>query len=185
MIRNVNENFQVVVSTKKTLFGASAGDFIVSYAPVGDLANKTIVAGGITEAELATADHTATTTVDAVLGSKMLVVDGVNSTLEEGDTIEYATGYYGYVMKIVGDNVYLKSKIKAIVASGATINQSTKLGEYTTPIIAIPTVGEYIVAIEGSKHGILVEQREKIVDATTASTADPDAPKDEAIAVGY
>jgi len=182
--RNKNENFQVVISTKKTLFGASASDFVVSYAPIDDLANKTIVSGGITEVELETADHTATTTAIATIGAKMITVDGANSTLVEGDTIEYATSKYGYISKIVGDNIYLKRAIKETIASGATINQSVKLGEYTTPIISIDTVGEYLISIEGSKYNILVEQREKIVDESTSTSTDPNAP-DEAIAVGY
>lgn len=185
--RNMGENFKVVISTKKTLFGAPSSDFNVYYADVDDLSTKVAVSGGLTEAVETIAsgnEHTATTTAVVSVGAKLVLVDDSTSTLEEGDTIEYATGKYAYVSKIVGNKVYLKSKIKTAVTSGATLTQAGNTGEYTTADIAIPAVGEYIVAIEGSDYGILVEQRVKIVDETSGSTTDPDAP-DDTVAVAY
>jgi len=187
IIRNIGENFKVVVSTKKTLFGAPASDFSVYYAPVDDLTDRTIVSGGLTEAVETIAsgsEHTATTTTPASYGSRLLYVDGANSTIEEGDTIEYSSGKYAYVMKVVGDKLYLKTPIKASVASGATLTQVGNLGEYTTPDISIGNAGEYIVAIEGTDYGLLVEQRVKVVDPTAGQSNDPDAP-DETVAVAY
>ena len=183
--RELGENFKVVLSTKKTLFGAPSDDFNVYYANVNDLSAKTVVAGGATEA-VATVDtpHTATTTAAAPYGSKILYIDSDNSTLAEGDTIEYAAGNYAYIMRIVNDKVYLKTGIKTAVASGDTLTQKGNTGEYTTPDIALSTAGEYIVAIEGSDYGILVEQRVKVVDPYAGTATDPDAPE-ETVAVAY
>ena len=187
VIRNIGENFKIVVSTKKTLFGAPASDFKVYYAPIDDLTNKTEVPGGLTEAveniDSSTA-HSATTTAASAYGARVLFVDGQNSTLQEGDTIEYATGKYAYIMRIVGNKVYLKTPLRANVPSGATIKQVGNTGEYTTPDIAIGEAGEFIVAVEGSDYGILVEQRVKVVDPSAGHTVDTDAP-DEAVAVAY
>jgi hypothetical protein len=185
--RNINENFKVVVSTKKTLFGASASDFDVYYAPVDDLTDKTVVSGGLTEAviQIASGDeHTATTTASSAYGSRLLYIDDANSTLEEGDTIEYASGKYAYIRRIVGNKVYLKTPIRANVASGTTLTQVGNTGEYTTQVISIPATGEYIVAVEGSDYGILVEQRVKVVDPDAGTSIDPDAP-DDTVAVAY
>lgn len=183
--REIGENFKVVLSTKKTLFGAPDTDFTVYYADVNDLSTKTVVSGGATEAVATlSTPHTATTTAAAPYGSKVLHVDSANSTLVEGDTIEYATGKYAYVMRIVNDKVYLKTGIKAAVASGDTLTQKGNTGEYSTPDISISTAGEYIVAIEGSDYGILVEQRVKVVDPSTGTAIDPDAPSDT-VAVAY
>ena len=185
--RNVGENFKVMLSTKKTLFGAPATDFQVYYADVNDLANKTVVSGGVTEAVETIAsgnEHTATTVAASSYGSTLLLVDDTGSTLQEGDTIQYATGKYAYIKRIVGQKVYLKTKLKEAVPSGATITQVGNTGEYTTADISIPSAGEYIVAIEGSDYGIMVEQRIKVADPTAGTTIDPDAP-DDTIAVAY
>lgn len=185
--RNIGENFKVVVSTKKTLFGAPSSDFKVYYAPVDDLTQRTEVPGGLTEAVdtiESGSEHTATTTAASRYGSRVLFVDGQNSTLQEGDTIEYATGRYAYIMRIVGNKVYLKTPLRANVPSGATIKQVGNTGEYLTPNIAISEVGEFIVAIEGSDYGILVEERVKTVDPSAGNAVDTDAP-DEAVAVAY
>lgn len=183
--RDLGENFKVVLSTKKTLFGASASDFTVYYADVNDLATKTVVAGGATEAVATVATpNTATTTSSAGYGAKLLHVDAGTSSLAEGDVIEYATGKYAYIQRIVADKVYLKTAIKVAVSSGATLTQKGNTGEYTTPDVSISTTGEYIVAIEGSDYGVLVEQRVKVVDATTGTAVDADAPT-ETVAVAY
>ena len=185
--RNIGENFKVVISTKKTLFGAQPSDFKVYYAPVDDLTQMTQVSGDVTEAVVAIADadkHTATTTAFARHGSRTLIIDGQNSTLQEGDVIEYAVGHYAYIMRIVGDKAYLRTPLKVSVPSGTTLNQVGNTGEYTTPDIAIGSAGEFIVAVEASDYGILVEQRVKVVDPSAADSYDPDAP-DEAIAVAY
>jgi len=185
--RNVGENFKVMLSTKKTLFGAASDEFSVYYADINDLTTKTEIPGGATEAIVPIADgdeHTATLTAPVAYGSRLLYVDGANSTLEEGDTIEYASGKYAYVMKIVGDKVYLKTPVKAALVSGTTVTQVGNTGEYTTSDISIGGAGEYIVAIEGSDYGILVEQRVKVVDPDAGQSNDPDAP-DETVAVAY
>lgn len=185
--RNIGENFKVVVSTKKTLFGAPASDFTVYYAPVSDLTAKTVVDGGLTEVVEqidSTNAHTATTTAASAYGSRVLYIDAQNSTLQEGDVIEYASGKYAYIMRIANGKVYLKTPLRANVAAGATLTQVGNTGEYVTPDIAINEVGEYIVTIEGTDYGILVEQRVKTVDPNAGNTIDPDAP-DEAIAVAY
>lgn len=186
-IRNLHEAFQVVVSTKKTLFGASAEDFRIFYAPISDLANRTAVSGGLSEIVLPIeqgSEHTATTTAAASYGARMLRIDAENSTIQEGDTIEYAQGKYGYVMRIVGDKLYLKRPIRADVPSGATIKQVGNTGEYVTPQISIDATGEYILAIEAPDYGLLVEERIKIVDPDAGQSVDPDAPE-EAVAVAY
>jgi len=183
--RETGENFKVVVSTKKTLFGAPASDFKVYYAPVDDLGNKTAVIGGATEATITIAsgdEHTATTVAASPAKSKILYIDDENSTLQEGDVIEYSTGYYGYILRIVGQKVYLKRRLKVAVASGATITQVGNTGEYVTPDIAIQAAGEYIVTVEAPDYGILAEQRVAVVDPNTAG--DPDAPE-ETVAVAY
>jgi len=185
--RSIGENFKVVISTKKTLFGVPSSDFKVYFAPVNDLTNKTEVAGGLTEAIIPIADadkHTATTTAAAQYGSRLLYVDSSASTLQEGDVIEYAAGKYAYIMRIAGDKIYLKTPLRANVASGATLTQVGNTGEYTTPDIAINETGEFIVVVEGSDYGILVEQRVKIIDPNAGNVIDPDAPN-EAVAVAY
>jgi hypothetical protein len=187
ILRDLGENFKVVLSTKKTLFGAIPSEFIVTYAEINSLGVKTVVAGGATEAVETIAggsEHTATTTASAGYGSKKLYVDSNTSDLAEGDVIEYATGLYAYIQRIVADKVYLKTGIKTAVASGVVLTQVGNTGQYTTADVAIPTEGEYIVAIEGSDYGVLVEQRVKITDSTVTTTVDTDAP-DETIAVAY
>jgi len=183
--RDIGENFKVVLSTKKTLFGAIPSEFIVTYAEINNLGAKTVVAGGATEAVEVIAggsEHTATTTANASYGSKLLRVE--TSDLVEGEAIEYATGLYAYIQRIVADKVYLKTPIRTAVASGSTLTQVGNTGQYITADISIPTEGEYIVAIEGSDYGVLVEQRVKVSDSTVATTVDTDAP-DETIAVAY
>ena len=185
--RNVGENFNVVVSTKRTVIGAPATDFVAYYAPADDLTSRTEIPGGLTEAveTIASGDeHTATLTQPASYGSRLLYVDDQNSTIAEGDVIEYSSGKYGYVMRIVGSKVYLKRPIKASLASGATLTQVGNTGDYTTPTISLGNAGEYIVTVEGPDYGIIVSERVKVVDPSAGSQPDPDAP-DEAIAVAY
>ena len=183
--RDIGENFKIVLSTKKTLFGAVATDFKVYFANVNDLTAKTVVDGGISEA-IADIDvpNTAIVAMPAPYGAKLIHIDENTSTLEEGDVIEYSAGEYAYIQRIVADKVYLKTPIKTAVASGAMLTQKGNTGEYTTPDVSIPTVGEYIVAIEGSDYGILVEQRVKVVDSTVSTAVDTDAPSDT-VAVAY
>ena len=185
--RNVGENFNIVVSTKRTIIGAPTSDFFVYYAPADDLTNRTEVVGGLSEAveTIASGDeHTATLTQPAAYGSRLLYVDDQNSTLEEGDVIEYATGKYGYIMRIVGQKVYLKRPIRAHLSSGDTLTQVGNTGDYTTPTISLGNAGEYIVTVEGPDYGIIVSERVKVIDPSAGSQPDPDAP-DEAIAVAY
>lgn len=185
--RETGENFKVVLSTKKTLFGVSPQDFTVYYADVNDLATKTVVPGGVTEAVETIpsgSEHTATLASDAPYGAKLLFVDSANSTLEEGDVIQYATGKYAYIRRIVSNKVYLKTPIRTALSSGDILTQVGNTGEYVTPDISIQAAGEYIVAIEGSDYGILVEQRVKVVDPSAGGTVDTDAPEDT-IAVAY
>lgn len=185
--RNIGENFNMVVSTKRTVIGAPASDFYVYYAPADDLTNTTEVAGGLTEAveTIASDDaHSATLTQPAAYGSKLLYVDDQNSTLQEGDVIEYAAGKYGYILRIVGQKVYLKRPVKASLASGDTLTQVGNTGDYTTPTISLGNAGEYIVTVEGPDYGIIVSERVKVIDPSAGSRPDPDAP-DEAIAVAY
>lgn len=184
--RAVGENFKVVVSTKKTLLGASASSFEVHYANVDTLEDTTIVAGGATEAiEAITAgsEHTATLTAVAQVGTKVLVINSSTSTLVEGDAIEYTTGLIGYIQKIVGGKLYLRTAIKTTLSVGTTLTQVGNLGKYLTPDISISTVGEYLVSVEAGDLGIFVEQRVKVVD-TEVSGIDGDAP-DETIAVAH
>ncbi|WP_456390338.1 hypothetical protein [Hydrogenimonas sp.] len=114
----------------------------------------------------------------------MLVVDGANSTIEAGDTIEYSSGKFAYVMKMVGDKLYLKTPIRAAVESGATITQVGNTGEYVSADIAISGEGEYAITIEASEYGIVVEDRVRIVDSSSGETVDTDAPVDT-VAVAY
>jgi len=184
--RNTGENFRIVVSTKRTLPGADTAAFDVYYAPVDDPANVTRVAAQVEEVVRNVDDasaHTATTTAYARYGSRVLYVDGSASTVESGDVIEYASGMYAYVMKAVGDKLYLKTPLRADVPSGTSIKQVGNTGDYLTPLIAITQKGEYIVSVEASEYGILVGERVKVVDPTE-QTVDTDAPA-EAVAVAY
>lgn len=185
--RNIGENFNVVVSTKRTVIGAPASDWMVYYAPADDLASSTAVSGSVTEAVevIASGDeHTATLAQPAGWGSRLLHIDDQNSTLQEGDVIKYATGLYGYVMRIVGSKVYLKRPIKANLNSGDTLTQVGNTGEYMTPAISIGTAGEYLVTVEAPDYGIMVSERIKVVDPSAGGQPDPDAP-DDAVAVAY
>ena len=182
--RNINENFNIVVSTQKTLFGANRDNWSVYYAPITDLANKTTVDGGMSEAVADITDaHTATVTQPASYGSRLIYIDGANSTLQEGDVIEYKEGLYGYVQKIVGDKVYLKRGIKANLEANDTLTQVGNTGEYTSSTISIADIGEYLITIEAPEYGILVSERVKVTGETT-SKSDTDAP-DETVAVAY
>ncbi|ADV46417.1 hypothetical protein [Nitratifractor salsuginis] len=181
----VNQNFVEALSTRRTLFGAPATDFVVYYAPLDNLAQTTVIDGGMTEAveEIGTA-HTATTTAASPYGSRVLHIDSANGTLEEGDVIEYASGKYAYIMKIAGDKVYLKTKLRANVASGATLTQVGNTGEYASGTIAIPAAGEYSLTIESPSHGIVVTDRVRITEEVT-SAPDTDAPEEDTVAVAY
>jgi len=182
--RNIGENFKVVLSTKKTLFGASTTDFKVTYADINNLSTKTSVAGGAVEAvEAVATPHTATTTASAIFGDKKLTVSNT-STLVAGDVIKYSTGKYAYIQSIVGSTVYLNTPLRANVSSGSTLTQVGNLGQYTTPTISITTAGEYIVSIESSLYGVFVEQRVKVVDTAIIASVDANAPV-ATVAVAY
>jgi hypothetical protein len=182
---NVNQEFNVVVSTKATLYGALAGDFEVYYAPTNNLTNRTSVAGGLTEAvETIDTPNTATLAASAAYGSQLLIAQS-GHTIEAGDVIEYATGKMAYVAKVVGEKIYLRTKLQTGVASGATITQVGNTGLYNTVDFSIPSIGEYLVTIEAPEYGIMVESRVGIVEESEATPIDGDAPIYSEIAVAY
>ncbi len=182
-----SQNFQVVVSTKKTLIGGDTSKFTVSYAPIDDLLNKTAVAGGVSEivetVDSATA-HTATVSGAVSYGARVIVVDSGHNVVA-GDVIEYATGLYAYVTKVTATKLYLRTPVRAAIADGATLTQKGNTGVYETADISIASEGEYLVTIEAPEYGIVVEDRIRIYDTTTAPVADTDAPVYSEIAIAY
>lgn len=181
----IGQNFNVVVSTKATLIGAAASDFVVTYAPVNDLTNKTTVAGGLIEAieSIGTA-HTATASANAAYGASVINVNAGHN-IESGDVIEYATGLFAYVTKAMDTKLYLRTKIRTSIASGATLTQVGNTGLYKTSDIAIASEGEYFVSIEASEYAMFVESRIAIIDESTTATIDGDAPVYSEVAVAY
>ena len=180
----INQNFQEALSTKRTLFGATSTNFFVYYAPIDDLGNTTPIVGGMNEAiETVGTAHTATTTTATPYGSKVLHIDGDNSDLVAGEVIEYSTGKFAYVRKIINNKVYLKTPTRISVASGATLTQVGNTGEYKSGDIAIPTAGEYAITIESPEYGIVVTDRVRVV-AEETTAVDTDAP-DDTVAVAY
>ena len=182
---NIGQNFNIVVSTKATLFGAEASDFNVYYAPVNDLTNITAVASGLTESiETVETAHTATLSVGANYGATFLTVDSGHD-VASGDVIEYATGKFAYVTKAMDAKLYLRTRIRVAIASGATLTQVGNTGLYTTADFAVPTEGEYLISIEAPIHGVMVESRVGIVDNSDHTVVDGDAPVYSEVAVAY
>lgn len=181
---NENQNFNVVVSTKSTLIGAAASDFVVTYAPVSDLTNKSIVAGGLIEAiESIATPHEALLSANAPYGSSVLNVN-TGHNITSGDVIEYATGLFAYVTKAMDTKLYLRTKIRAALSSGATIVQAGNTGLYRTSDIAIATGGEYFISIEAPEYAMFVESRVAIINESAAAI-DGDAPIYNEVAVAY
>ena len=181
----IGQNFDVVVSTKGTLLGAGASDFTVNYAPTNNLIDVTDVVGGLSEKvnTIGTA-HTATVSGGVSYGASYITVASGHNVVS-GDTIEYATGKYVYVTKAIDTKLYLRTKLRATVADGATLTQVGNTGVYSTPEFAIPTVGEYLVTIEAPEHGIIVEERIRAVDTSVETVIDPNAPVYSDVAVAY
>jgi len=184
-IYDLGKNFNIVVSTKNTLFGASADDFKVFYAPTNDLTNRTAVAGGLVEeVETVATAHTAELSANAVYGATYLIVKSGHNVVS-GDVIEYSTGKFAYVSKAIDTKLYLRTKIRASLASGDTLTQVGNTGLYSTADFGIGTEGEYLVTIESPEHGIMVESRVRIVDNTVKPAVDSDAPVYSEVAVAY
>lgn len=182
---NIGQNFNIVVSTKATLFGALAGDFKVTYAPTNDLTNRTVVAGGLTEAvDTVATPHEATLSSSASYGAMYLNVN-TGHDIVSGDVIEYGAGLFAYVSKATATRLYLRTKTRASVASGATISQVGNTGLYKTADFGIATEGEYLVSIEAPEYGIIVESRVRVVDETVETVIDGDAPIYSEVAVAY
>jgi hypothetical protein len=182
---NIGQNFNIVVSTKATLFGALAGDFKVFYAPTNDLTNRTVVAGGLNEAVMTVSvPHEAVLSASAGYGASYLTVNSGHDVVA-GDVIEYATGLFAYVTKATATKLYLKTKTRSSVSSGATVAQVGNTGLYATTDFAIATEGEYLVTIEAPEYGIMVESRVGIVDTTVETVVDGDAPIYSEVAVAY
>lgn len=182
---NIGQNFNVVVSTKATLFGALAGDFNIVYAPANDLTNKTVVAGGLSEAvESITVPHEATLSSNVAYGTTLLNVDAGHD-IESGDVVEYATGHFAYVSKATATKLYLRTKTRVALSSGAVLSQVGNTGVYATPDFAIADEGEYLVTIEAPEYGVIVESRVGIKDTSTETVVDGDAPIYSEVAVAY
>lgn len=183
---NENQNFNLIVSTKNTAFGIPSSAFTVTYASVDDIASKTVVTGGAVEAlsTISTA-HTAKTTSAASYGAVSLNINSSTSTIVAGDTIEYASGMFAYVSKVVSGKIYLYTPIRANVASGATLTQVGNEGVYATSNIAIPTSGEFLVQVSAPEYGIDVEERISINAPATVTTPDANAPVYAGAAVAY
>lgn len=181
----VGQNFNVVVSTKATLYGAQASNFKVSYAPTNDLLNRTEVANGIAEAvDTIETPKTATLASASKVGSVLLTLDTGHS-FESGEVIEYQAGSYAYISKVVGDKLYLKTRLRADLAIGDTVTQVGNTGLYKTDDFAIQQEGEYLVTIESPEYGVMVESRIGIVEQADTPTVDGDAPIYTEIAVAY
>lgn len=182
---DLGQNFNVVVSTKATLFGALAEDFEVFYAPTNDLTNRTAVTGGLIEAvDTVTTPRTATLTADAGYGATFLRVETGHNVVS-GDVIEYATGKFAYVSKATSLKLYLRTKIREAVVSGGTLTQVGNTGVYNTADFGINAEGEFLVTIEAPEYGIIVESRVGVVDATVETQVDGDAPIYSEVAVAY
>ena len=183
--KNVNQVFNLDVTTKGTLFGADANDFTVSYAPANDLTQVTEVSGGCTEF-VRTIDNPRQIKVSmyAPAGSRVLHFDpndkdsdnNPTTTIQAGDVIEYATGKYVMVLKVVNGKAYLKMPIKVAVNAGDVLKQAGNTGIYKTPDMSIGNAGDYIVMIYAPTHNVFIEERVTIVD--NATHYDADAPDD-------
>jgi len=183
----IGQNFDVVVSTKATLLGAASSDFTIEYAPTNDLTNTTLVDGGLSEIiEAINSDdaHTATVDGNVSYGATFIKVTSGHNVVS-GDTIEYVSGKYVFVTKATDTKLYLRTKLRAALADGATLTQVGNTGVYSTPEFAIQAEGEYLVTIKAPEHGIIVEDRIKAIDSTVEQVIDPDAPVYSDVAVAY
>jgi len=188
--KNVNQVFNLDVTTKGTLLGASADEFNVSYAPANDLTQVTEVAGGCTEF-VRTIDNPRQIKVSlyAPAGSKVLHFDpddkddngNPTTTIQAGDVIKYADGMYVMVLKVINGKAYLKTPIKVAVTAGSILAQVGNTGIYKTPDISIPNTGDYILMIYAPTHNVFIEERVTIVDNSTHY--DADAPDGDTTAV--
>lgn len=173
------EHFNVVISTARTLIGADVSKFKVSYSPVMDMDNITVVSGSTTEVEKTiTTPHTATGVSTPNTRTYINVQSG--HTIEAGDVVQYATGKFGYVLSVDADTLMMKRPIKAAVADGATITQVGKMGDYVTPNISISEVGEYSITIEAPEYNIITQSRIKISEEQQTSSS-----SDETISIAY
>lgn len=181
---NIGQNFNIVVSSKATLFGALEGDFRVFYAPTNDLTNRTVVAGGMSEAvETLETPHEAIIGANAGYGATYLTVEAGHD-IQSGDVIEYATGKYAYVSKATATKLYLRTKIRSAVTATDVVTQVGNTGLYNTVDIGISTEGEYLISIEAPEHGVIVESRVGIV-GDEETVVDGDAPIYSEVAVAY
>jgi len=185
--RFVGENFKIIISTKKTLFGADSSNFKIYYANVNSLKDKVAIEAQVTEAITpitAGKEHSATTSGIANAGSKVLTVNS-GHTFVGGDTLSYGSGLFAYVAKVTSTKIYLKTGITQSIPNGTNLVQVGNTGEYVTGDLSIPQAGEYLVTIEAAGLGILAEQRVKVNDVvSTTPVYDPEAPQ-EIIAVAY
>jgi len=189
--KNLNEVFNLIVSTKHTLIGADTSKFKMTYAPFTDPTHITDITGDFSEVEV-TIDNPrqVKTSIPTPAGSRIIHFDpddkdddgNPTTNIQAGDVIEYATGYYGYVLKVVNGKVYLKRPVKVDVGAGETLKQVGKTGDYETPSFSIGQVGDFIIKIEAPEYNIDVEKRVTIIDTSVHS--DPDAPENsEAVAI--
>lgn len=181
----IGQNFDVVVSTKATLMGVGASEFNVSYAPTNDLTNATTVSGGMAEkVETVVTAHSATANGVVPYGVTYIVVDSGHDVMS-GDVIEYASGKYAYVTKATDTKLYLRTKLREAIADGSTLTQVGNTGVYCTQEFAIQSVGEYLITIESPEHGVIVEERIRIIDSSVQQVIDSDAPIYSDVAVAY
>lgn len=184
-IYEIGKNFDVVVSTKATLLGVGADEFSISYAPTNDLTNETFVNGGLSEVvKTVSTAHTATVNGNVPYGATYIRVDSGHN-IESGDTIEYATGKFVYVTKSTATKLYLRRRVRALISDGATLTQVGNTGVYATPEFAIQADGEYLISIKSPEHGLIVEERVRIVDSSVDTVIDPDEPVYSDVAVAY
>jgi len=181
----INQDFTLDVTTKGTLFGASADAFNVKYAPVADLTSVTEVAGGCTEFVATIANpRQIKPSVPAVIGNKIIRFDpsdkdsngNPTTTIQAGDVIEYADGMYVMVLKVVNGKAYLKTPLRAVVNAGDIKKQVGNTGIYKTANFSIPTAGDYVVMIYAPTYDIFIEKRISVIDDTVHT--DLDAPQD-------
>jgi len=181
----IGQNFDVVVSTKATLLGASSSEFKVEFAPTNDLKSSTAVDGGLSEVveDIGTA-HTATVNGAVTYGAKFITVDSGHDIVS-GDSVEYDTNKFVYITKATDTKLYLRTPLRSALADDATLTQVGNTGVYKTEEFAIPNAGEYLVTITSPEHGIIVEDRIRTVDSTVEQVIDPDAPVYSDVAVAY
>jgi len=198
----INQDFTLDVTTKGTLFGASADAFNVKYAPVADLTSVTEVAGGCTEFVATVSNpRQIKPSVPAVIGNKIIRFDpsdkdsngnptttiqagdvieysngNPTTTIQAGDVIEYADGMYVMVLKVVNGKAYLKTPLRAVVNAGDIKKQVGNTGIYKTANFSIPTAGDYVVMIYAPTYDIFIEKRISVIDDTVHT--DLDAPQD-------